>query len=464
MTTTTSIKPNSIYRPGNLYQVPPGGLLLQRNIRDTAPDAGLIASVREIGVLEPITAVLTETGGLLVRFGHRRTLAAVEAQRDTVPVYVADVDDPADQAEIERVIAQHDENTQRTGLTAADEVGVVEQLVAFGLSSDEISAQARIHQDRVDTALTVSRSKLASKTAAKYEQLTLEQVAAIAEFDDDAEAVKALTVCAIERPAQFAHTLQRARDDRARAIAHAAAVKELEDAGVKVIDPPDYGSKVKSLDYLVDATTGKDVTTKGHKKCPGHVAWVRYGRTEYGCTNPAKNGHADRYGSSSKPAAADMTDAEREKAKTARRLVIDNNKAWDSAQVVRREWITEFAKRKTPPNGTAAFIAGALSADRYILTHEGNQTTREKLCTEWGLPMKKHGYGHRVDVPASTTENRALMIALVQVLAAHESSVDRMDWRRDGKTERHGRYLRFLESAGYALSDVEKYAVSSKTP
>lgn len=161
MTTTSTIsKTASIYEPGTLYQVPPGSLLLERNIRDAKPDDQLVASVRELGVLEPITAVLTDAGTLLVRFGHRRTLAAVEANRDTVPVYVTAIDDTADQGEISRVIAQHDENTHRAGLTAADEVHVVEQLVAFGLSADDIAAQARIAQDRVDVALTTFANRM----------------------------------------------------------------------------------------------------------------------------------------------------------------------------------------------------------------------------------------------------------------------------------------------------------------
>lgn len=483
MTTTTTPT-----EPGTIVHVPPGTLLLERNIRDAKPSPELVASVRNVGVLEPITAVTAADGGLVVRLGHRRVLAAVEAGAATVPVYIAGVDDTAAAAEIHRIITQHDENTHRTGLTAGEEVGAIAQLAAFGLSPDEIATQARIAQDRVHTALTVKSSKLAAKAAERYEGMTLDQAAVVAEFDDDTETAKSLIVTAVQEPEKFAHAAQRARDERTRTRHRAQLLDQLETAGVKVIDKPDHSDKPKRLSRLHN-DKGKEITEAAHRKCPGHVAflheeWTWIGPDDqptdhtttgarniimpkigYACRDPKKHGHTDAWSgpSSTRTSAADLPDDEREKAKQQRRLIIENNKAWDAAQTVRREWIKIYAKVKTPPKGAAAFIATALSHDRYILTHEGNQTDREQLCTEWGLPMVKHGYGKRVDVPPGTSEGRALVIALVQVLAAHESSIDRNDWRRDGTKQRHGRYLRFLESIGYGLSDVEKYAISTKT-
>ena len=53
-------------------------------------------------------------------------------------------------------------------------------------------------------ALTVAGSQVATAVTATYD-LALDQAAVIAEFDGDAEAVKALTVAAVEDPAQLAH-------------------------------------------------------------------------------------------------------------------------------------------------------------------------------------------------------------------------------------------------------------------
>lgn len=490
--TATTTKPSE-YTAGSLHHVPPGELLLERNIRESKPSRELTLSIADVGILQAITAVVDHDGKLLVRYGHRRTLAAIELGLATVPVYVAGADDLTREAEVTRVVGQRDENTLRDNLTAAEDLASVEQLVAFGLDADQIVEQARIGRDRVDRALAVSKSKLARAATVKYSDLTLDQAAVVAEFDDDKELVKQLIVAAVEEPDQFPHVAQRARDDLAEEKARQALLAELGQAGVGVMDRrPSYDDKKAApLDRLTD-DAGKRITAAKHADCPGHAAflterwvWVdddgaivsstNADRTqhrqvhrpvaEYACTDWKKHGHRDSYASSSssKPAAADMSEEEREKARVERRLVIDNNKAWDSAEVVRGEWLAEFAKRKTPPKGAAAFIADTIALDRNIL--DDNSTRRVTLCEGWGLPTTKGPYGSSLvgAVPKGTTENRALVIALVQLLAAHESATSRQSWRKDGKTSREGRYLRFLQSAGYGLSDVEKFAIGSKT-
>lgn len=492
MARTSTKTTTAAYEIGNLYQVPPGKLLLQRNIRDSKPDAHLIASVKAIGVVQPITAVLTTDGALLVRYGHRRVLAAVDAARDLVPVYVVGNDDLDDQAEIDRIVGQRDENTIRAGLTAAEEIGTFEQMVAFGMSPDQIVTKSRADRCRVDAALRVSGSKVARATADKYESLTLDQAATVAEFEHDKAVVKELVVTAVQHPDQFAHVAQAARDAVLQENARQELLHSLAQAGVPVIDAPTYeNKKVRRLRQLHD-DKGKDLTEAKHRTCPGHAAYLTLGWewvdaagksigdravdrstdrnvqrhvAEFACTDFKKHGHVDTWasgGGSSTPKAADLSDEEREKAKAERKFVIDNNKAWDSAVLVRREWLAEFAKRKTSPKGTGAFLATAIATDRHVLAGDTSDD-RTKLCAAWGLPTVRHGYGDRVTVPDNVTEGRALVIALVQVLAAYEAASDRMDWRRNGKIERHGRYLRFLQSAGYGLSDVEKFALSTKT-
>ena len=511
------------YVVGTTVHVAPGDLLMNRNIRDAAPDEGLVRSVKALGVLEPITAVLTDEGTLLVRYGHRRTLAAIKAGVATVPVYVSGTDhDTSDKAaEAARMIAQHDENTHRTGLTVAEEVGFVEQLTLTGLSAAQITKQARIPRARVDAAVAVSASTLARKATERYDALTLDQAAVVAEFEDDAETVKALVVAATE--GSFEHAAQRARDRRADARAHDALTAALAEAGVRVIDAPSHDDNdVLPLDRIrtsSDTSTPARVSVEDHASCPGHVAWlgttwvrvdadgepvefpdepdepdadadaetvaaaekewdayekecqriratsrdVQRPTARYGCSQWKSTGHTDSYASSfasgsSRPAAADMSAEEREQAKADRRTVIDNNKSWVSAETVRREFVGALAKAKTPPKGTAAFLARALCADSAQVSSVGGNA----LAADW-LGVKHPDYGWADLSPAkSATENRALVVALVQVLGGHEASLTKDSWRHDGTHNATGRYLRFLQSAGYALSDVEKYAIIAK--
>jgi ParB family chromosome partitioning protein len=494
------------YEVGTIVHVAPGTLLMERNIRDAKPDKALVDSIRTIGVQEPISAVITAAGELLVRLGHRRTLGAIEAERETVPVYVVGHDSDAKTDEILRVIAQRDENTHRAGLTTAEEIGVVETLTGLGLSAAQVAKQARMKRADVDNAITVSGSALTRKAADRYETLTLDQLVTVQEFEDDAETVKALIVAATE--GKFDHVAQRARNDRDEAAAKAQVIAVIEAEGVTVIERPGHSAPAKALRNIKandEATEALSVET--HAECPGHVAWIEnnwvtvtsdgseveypdepgddadeeawdayeaeYERVRldsrnvqrptacYGCADPTANGHVDRWGggssTSSKPKAADMSEEEREAAKAKRALVVENNKAWTAAQPVRREFLHSFAGRKTAPKGAAAFIATALSVDASI-AGKGSD-----LAAEW-LGVKKTGW--RTDLtPAKTaTDSRALVVVLTQVLASYEAETTGDGaWRQDGTGNSTGRYLRYLASLGYTLADVEEFAASKKT-
>lgn len=505
MTDTTNA-----YEVGTTVHVAPESLLMNRNVREAQPDPGLTRSVKALGVLEPITAVVTEEGALLVRYGHRRTLAAVEAGTPTVPVYVTGADSTEKEAEVVRIVSQRDENTHRVGLNTSEEIGVVEQLTLLGLSAAQVAKQGRIKRGDVDAALTVSGSEIARKAAQRYDALTLEQAATVAEFEDeDSETIKALLIAAVE--GGFEHVAQQARDRRTDAQARTDVLAALEAEGVKVVERPSYDdSKTLPLSRLhASAETRRALTLEEHATCPGHVGWVdtdwvrvdatgkpvaeperpvddddeqareayreassRFRATTrqvqrpcaaYGCTGWKSHAHLDlhNYGSTSstRPKAAEMSDAERAEAKTERRLVIENNKAWSSSEPVRREFLATLAKTKTPPKGTSRFLACVLCLDPSTAATVGGNA----LAAEW-LNVKNTGYGWADLSPAkSATEPRSLVVALIQVLGGYEAAITKDSWRHDGTHNSTGRYLRFLASCGYDLSEVEKYAVSKKT-
>src|SRR3546814_18151791 len=80
-----------------------------------------------------------------------------------------------------------------------------------------------------------------------------------------------------------------------------------------------------------------------------------------------------------------MTDEQ----KAERRTLIANNKAWASAQVVRREWLTTLLSRKKLHQDTAAVIATGLTVHRQavsLATPAGNT-----LATEL-TGLGRHGY------------------------------------------------------------------------
>src|SRR5579859_1854076 len=252
--------------------VDPASLLVDHNVRsDAALDKDFVASIRELGVLVPIVAVRTTDGALRVRYGQRRTLASVEVGRASVPVVVVGGED-AD--EIARIVSQWHENEHRAGLGTRDKLAAVEQLSLLGLSAAQIVKRTKAPKAEVEHALNASRSALAKGAAQRYEFLTLDQAAAVAEFETDADAVKVLVAAARNGDGEFRHVLQRARDDRDEARQVASLGEQLAATGVRVIDRPDYGDvSVKKVDELV-TDQGSQLTEESHRTCSGHAAYI----------------------------------------------------------------------------------------------------------------------------------------------------------------------------------------------
>jgi ParB family chromosome partitioning protein len=492
-----------------ITEVAPSELLTDRNVReDLRLNKEFVASVKDHGVLVPIVAVKTDDG-LRVRFGHRRTAAAVQAGRDTVPVVVVETDADGDAEAIDRLLTQHAENTHRAGLTTAEDAKVAQQLSLLGLSAAQIARRTHTKKATVEAGIKVADSELATKATERYD-LTLEQAVAVAEFENDPEVVKALVVAA--QKGQFDHVAQRVRDDRARAEAQAPVITGLAEQGITVVDRPTYSDDAKGVAWLRDQA-GELLDPEAHSQCPGHAVYLnevevytepdgtvldadRWGNVEWPedktpageaeaearwdavtvttrwhpepvCTDPKANGHLtsdqwhDRQGRGSKNA-AEKSDKQREAEKKARRLVIENNKAWKAAREVRQQWVAAYLTRKTPPVGLGEFLATTLT------NHSGvaNSTGGNNLAAEW-FGAKRAEYGSSTElakVAQQANDKRASVIVLGIVLAGYESDhcTDNA-WRSDGTHSAQGRYLRYLETLGYTLSDVEKFAVSKKT-
>lgn len=150
----------------------PGTLLIDKNIRVSAPDRTLIDSVMTHGILVPIVCI-NDNGQLRVRDGHRRTLAAIEAGISEVPVIVTTGED----TDTERIITQYAINQHRTGLTTAEQVDAWSQLSAFGLPAATIAKKTATTKRVIAAALAVA-DKPTVLAALATTDLTIEQGAA----------------------------------------------------------------------------------------------------------------------------------------------------------------------------------------------------------------------------------------------------------------------------------------------
>lgn len=486
-----------------LEMLDPTRLLVDLNIREAKLDKEFLASIKDHGVIEPIVAVRTDEGAVRVRHGHRRTLAAIEAGLDLVPVVVSGDED---NDEALRIARQWHENQHRARLTNVEEVQAVDQLSLLGLSAAAIAKRLRTPRKHVDSALAVQGSELARAATARYDFFTLEESAVIAEFEDDTEVVKALVAAAKQGDVQFQRAVQTARENRERATGRAALVKSLTEDGVTVLDGRvDYRNR---LDELVNGD-GQPISAEAHAQCPGHAAWateewiqVRSEPIEpensddaqadtetdqdesdgdvtdvdddedadwqlawvavYACTDPSAHGHSSRYSSmGGRSASAAETDpaaqeAAKEAARAERRSTLANNKAWREAEPIRRDWLRTLAGRKTAPKGSAALIATALTTDSYVV--------RKAMESAVPLAAELLGLGSReaIDKAAGeATDARAQLIALVVVLAAYEDGTRVDTWRAALTSDR--RYFGWLAANGYPLSDVEALAGTAES-
>ena len=178
-------------------------------------------------------------------------------------------------------------------------------------------------------------------------------------------------------------------------------------------------------------------------------------------TDLAASGLRRRGGGSSSTASADEggeSEEEAEARREERRRVIANNKAWASAETVRREWLTGFVARKTAPKGAEALICEAVVTGHHSLS-KAMDHRHPMLFTLLGIDVPTGYYGaghdecHKIATKASAPK-AATMTTLAAVVAAWEATTGKHSWRNP--TAWDARVLGALVEWGYQPSEVER--------
>jgi ParB family transcriptional regulator, chromosome partitioning protein len=143
-----------------------------------------------------------------------------------------------------------------------------------------------------------------------------------------------------------------------------------------------------------------------------------------------------------------MTDEQ----KAERKRVIANNKEWDAAEVVRREWLTTFLSRKTAPKNATSVIAAALSIGRSLVADSmGHGSTLASRLL--GIA---DGPGETIERYLAAHPGRSAHVGLAITLGGIEQTTSRNSWRTPRADV--GWYLHVLEEWGYPLTPVETIA------
>lgn len=439
---------------GTIEHIDPTKIEVETNIRTTVKlDPGFVASIREHGVITPVGCRRTEEGTVTVRIGQRRVLAAREVGLASVPAYIVEGDDST----VERLLEQFVENEQRAALTEPERAAFFQQLAFEGLSVPQIAKRTSVPKKVVEAGIKVAESEFAQKVAAKHE-VTLDQAAAILEFEGDKDAVNRLVQYAEDAPEQFAHEVQRQRDEQVRREEVAVEQASLVEQGYTILHEAPYYDD-KDTARLSDLTTkdGADLTVEhlvgvGEDR-QAHVVWSWNGLTTTVYVHNFKAyGFKKRINTGNGP----MTDQQ----KAERKTLIANNKAWDSAETVRREWLTAFLARKTLPKDANQFVALALTSHRRTIAAAVGDGNRVAVALLGLDPGETAWDSSPADAVAATQPGRASHITLAVVLGGFESGTSRNTWRNPDRDAIF--YFGQIATWGYPLSEVEDIVLPTR--
>jgi ParB family transcriptional regulator, chromosome partitioning protein len=487
-TVSTSTEPTAdSTRPQSRRMVPVSDLAAHPgNVRtDLNLTPEFLASIASEGVRIPLLITEAQDGGWRVIEGHRRLAAAIQAGLAEVPCDIdsARAGDEAGQY-LDMLLANAD--SYRANYRAGEEAAALFAAAEAGATRTRLRKATGRTAAQVKTA--IAAGSLPAETRARAAELdagvTLDQLALLAEFSSDQDAIDRLLRC-LDQRYPMEHVAERIRQERAEAAEHARLVAELEAAGVPVTDALPAGAA-----WLTDLTNdGEAVTPGGHAACPGHGAtFSRWNQLEVCCycTDPAAHGHASRWAPRTRTGSGPDGDpadtgtpsgtglgstadpAGREPAGPDRRLVVAGNKAWEAAARVRRRWLAaSLFSRRSAPREAHLFLASQLLAMPLPL--------RSHLAAARRDPLLATLAGHQPDQLdaecATATTGRLAILALAPLITAYEHAMGDGDGRNTWRTDRYSpcpradaaTYLAFLASVGYQPAAIEQ-AVINGTP
>jgi ParB family chromosome partitioning protein len=415
----------------------------------------LAASIASVGVLQPIVIVGDDAGYRIIA-GHRRAAAAIQADQQQVPCLIRpDLTEVRDQ-----LVGMLVENTRRADLTPIEEARGYHQLTLAGVTQKEITRLTGAKTAHIRRSVAVARNQVAAETAETH-GLSLDQAVELAELADDPQAVELLKAVAEHEPQRWEHTVARIRQDRREEAERAAAIARLAEAGITAMDDDDLPESAMALRTL-RGEDGRPLDLEAHQACPGHVVtltyWDHQPRTAY-CLDPATHGH---HTPEANPAATEVDQTQaNEQTRAERRAVIQGNKAWRAAREVRHNFLKALITRKTPPKGTLRFVTEWIMATPNLSAGDEQAVTAllvpapTPASPSWGRAAGPHA-------AAQATDNRLPLILLAQVAAEAETRCHDHAWRNPRPADA-ARWLSWLASIGYTLSDIETQVIEDGT-
>lgn len=149
------------------------------NVRTKLTDLdGLAASIKAVGILEPL--VVTPNGdGYTIVAGARRHAASIKAGLTTVPCVIRN-----EMSTAERVEAMVIENLQREGLTPLEEADAYQRLVDLEWSQRQIAERVGRNQSHVSKRLTLTKLPDIARAALTDGRITIDVAVELTKLDE----------------------------------------------------------------------------------------------------------------------------------------------------------------------------------------------------------------------------------------------------------------------------------------
>jgi ParB family chromosome partitioning protein len=443
-----------------------------------------VASVAEDGVLVPLRITIDGDGDAQryrVIDGHRRLAAAVKAGLPEVPYDLA-VDRRSDEAG--QYLDMFNAHRHRKGFTALEEADALFAASEAGATRTRIRKSTGLKPAQVKTALAAAgldgqtRASADQVARERGDELSLADLAILAEFQDDPDALRRLMDSAAYHDS-LEHQAERLRQERAEQAAHEKLRADLEAGGLTITDTQPLGAL--RLTFLTHE--GEQLTPESHADCLGRGAffnsWDLLNPVHY-CTDPDRHrppgetGLGEPTASASgdpagpeipTPAPAASPPAEDPEAAAARRRVVEGNRAWRAASEVRHRWLAgQLFARRSAPREVDVFIAGQLltmpEALRRYLASAGTSAV-------FGEVTGKQP-GQLTEACATAASRRLPLLMLAPIATAYEHALTKAagsetTWRdyrfSPCPYADVGAYFTFLGSLGYQLSAIEQAVV-----
>ncbi|MFI5501109.1 ParB N-terminal domain-containing protein [Nocardia asteroides] len=504
--------------PAEARIMDPAELVIGHNVRpedqidlDTHPKQ--VASIRALGVRDPILAELGPDGQVVVVDGQVRALIARTLGITSVPVYIRHTDRAITDPErlIDRTITQLNLNDRRIELTDSARAAGVAYMLDLGATATRIADGLQTETAIVRKSGRIGRSAKARKLL-DDRQYGLDQLQVIADYEalGDHDAIAQLTDGHHRnfdyRAGLVAADRAERRDRLTAALPYASAGFGIAGTDPSYLDPDQFIAAedlvtaeqvpVSEADIwdsperwviafervedaeLVDRATGEVIDPdtvdfdadegiepgEGLRSAQGLVyrdAWLPSYLLPVDQLEPAglQRRTAEPVSDSDGSATAEaFAVVEQERADAAarrgeRRKVIELNKRGAAAKTRRIEFLSRLLSGRTLPAGAAQFVAESLARDSGLLSGgRARAFAIERLGLNSGEELVERATG------GTTTDGWRFVLGLV--LAAHESELAKDSWRQHAWLRTSAsRYLHYLaevgEAKGFVLVDVE---------